>query len=1135
MKNYSHYITIPDDIVTAVNVEDEREGYWVRYIPTKDFNDLLKKSVINFGRMGKESKSIWMQGIYGVGKSHTITVLRHLFYDDIAEIRKYTERHKDDIDPFILEDLYTMRSSKRFLPVMITGLKNITQPSELTHTLQLEIRKALQKFNITLEIKDDFQTVIESMDDNLINWDIVLNSDSLKAYVKDKEDLKQRLEEGNKQLLDKVLEYFASKNKHFSSRSLIDWVKEVQLELKKGGHADGLIIYWDEFTQFLESDAAVRVFTEFQHLAELSNKNPIYLFLVTHKTIMQLDTRISEREISKIMDRFDQASFSRAEITTYKLLRSSIKRKDDIEFITYRNNNQVDIEPVIRQIKNHSLIKSSLNDDLNHLFPFHPYTAFISAEVSRLFGSVNRTIFKFLIDDNLGFVKFLSENPKDCNQVWLLADKILDYFEDDFSKISNISGYISQYRSNAAAVLSNGPEYLVIYKIIVLLIILKEFSGNPLLTPNDMNLDNSLRGSKYYQEIGKCTAYFLEKGLIRKDLSYNYTMSTNSLPQDEIMMAESRLRDKYQNRIVTLLTESELERTAIDKLKIDSIRRPVKVKVLNSYDKTIRLNNSIEVHYAKNPQEFLVIIYVSEADNDVKVNIDQLEHFAKNYNNEQQTLILQLINTIKPSSIDKLIRYEAEANVASEHNFAKQALELTDQREHLRQTFISDIFSHQALMVLCRAELPYIKTISIPDFPDVIQEDIFKKIYHLGFENIASCQVDTIWKVRGAQSTCATDFLELSHKSKLELLRKHSKACQSIFNEVSDNRNNSFKVIGDDMSLLDLPQYHSHPLWFARQKTLDEISINKAKNRMNLGESLRFLSQPPFGYYKSSLHFAVMGFILREHYNEFLDSHDQPLSITQTKSIIEDLFNYWMTGDEKCMARLDVRFYTIEQQELFHSLIKLFKLTCHPSRKQIKWEISSDFLTFPDGKSYPLWSLKLVIENAHIADVIDEVQEFIGNSDFDVQACADLLRSITDYWIELQSVVTKDNLRIGFRRWLEKYSKNNIPTEVLEEEIRKLYPDRAEVYAWKEQQLESRILEIIDRLLHTPSEPDPQKSPLPQIGLTTPELQGEIKVEEIISIIDHDRAHFLTLIFDRLKHDQAFARIISEITSQMWD
>ena len=83
---YSDYIKM-QDFLPVYDMTDETPDMWRTFIPTKQFCDLLQRSItaITSTEISKR-RSMWVRGTFGTGKSHASSVIRHLLCDDESEI-----------------------------------------------------------------------------------------------------------------------------------------------------------------------------------------------------------------------------------------------------------------------------------------------------------------------------------------------------------------------------------------------------------------------------------------------------------------------------------------------------------------------------------------------------------------------------------------------------------------------------------------------------------------------------------------------------------------------------------------------------------------------------------------------------------------------------------------------------------------------------------------------------------------------------------------------------------------------------------------------------------------------------------------------------------------------------------------
>lgn len=134
-----------DDIIklrggkASYNIENEKEGEWVSFIPNEQFNNVLRtvlKSVR--GNDIDNHKSFWINGTYGTGKSHAVAVISHLLGDDVSAIKEWVDYEYGDSSRFeqLREGIYSLREKMCLLTVKVYGLNAMTHAGDLALVLQ---------------------------------------------------------------------------------------------------------------------------------------------------------------------------------------------------------------------------------------------------------------------------------------------------------------------------------------------------------------------------------------------------------------------------------------------------------------------------------------------------------------------------------------------------------------------------------------------------------------------------------------------------------------------------------------------------------------------------------------------------------------------------------------------------------------------------------------------------------------------------------------------------------------------------------------------------------------------------------------------------------------------------------------
>ena len=90
---YSEMIGIEPLFDSTFNMTEERENYWKQFITNEKFEANLKEIVNVFtSSTSNQHKSVWVQGTYGTGKSHSTSVIKHLLSDNLNDISDYIDK-----------------------------------------------------------------------------------------------------------------------------------------------------------------------------------------------------------------------------------------------------------------------------------------------------------------------------------------------------------------------------------------------------------------------------------------------------------------------------------------------------------------------------------------------------------------------------------------------------------------------------------------------------------------------------------------------------------------------------------------------------------------------------------------------------------------------------------------------------------------------------------------------------------------------------------------------------------------------------------------------------------------------------------------------------------------------------------
>lgn len=105
-KTYKDYFNINPKYYAAVTADLIKSGEvkWDAFYPHETFVKLLEKTHIMLS--GKDSRSLWVEGAYGTGKSHAVLTVKSLLEASDDEIRAYFKEYglRDDLCQKIITD-----------------------------------------------------------------------------------------------------------------------------------------------------------------------------------------------------------------------------------------------------------------------------------------------------------------------------------------------------------------------------------------------------------------------------------------------------------------------------------------------------------------------------------------------------------------------------------------------------------------------------------------------------------------------------------------------------------------------------------------------------------------------------------------------------------------------------------------------------------------------------------------------------------------------------------------------------------------------------------------------------------------------------------------------------------------------
>lgn len=448
-KIYRDYFNIDPKYYAAVTADLIKNGEvkWTSFYPHDTFVKLLEKTHIMLS--GKDSRSLWVEGAYGTGKSHAALTVKSMLEARDDEIRAYFKDYglRDDL----CQQLITDKSNGRLITIHRIGSASIRSDQDLILALQDSITAALQEHGITnrgeASLKESALRWLEDKEANRVYFDSLIQEDKYMWDFGGKHVdevisvLKNSKDEGAVSKMMRNILKVAEDNGITALRldipAMCDWIKSIIDE----NDISAILFVWDEFTEYFQNNQ--NALTGFQTLAEISESHPFYFLIVTHES----SSLIQDKDMrKKILNRFVGDVTVRIEMPenmAFRLMAQAMKTTDDPvllpEWIEYKGDLNGELTSVrntiIASAKKHSTMgqKTVISDaELQSIVPIHPYAALLLKHMSVAFNSNARSMFDFIISNDMteakGFKWFINEyGPLDSTNL-LTIDMLWDFF-----------------------------------------------------------------------------------------------------------------------------------------------------------------------------------------------------------------------------------------------------------------------------------------------------------------------------------------------------------------------------------------------------------------------------------------------------------------------------------------------------------------------------------------------------------------------------------------------------------------------------------------------------------------------------------------------------------------------------------
>lgn len=443
---YNTLVKSSENFQSSVNLQFDldKKDKIDKYIPTVQSVQILKRylSAIYYKKNKKDHATVLI-GPYGRGKSHLLLILSSIINcNDISNnhIKSLIDR-LDKVDSEAAELATKVATEKRLLPVIIS-----CNHTNINQSFLLALKEALEKN----DLNDLFpETYFEAAVSAINRWEKSYEYafKLLKKLVKEKKttinNLKISLKQYNREAYNMFCEIYPqiSNGAEFNPLKNTDIVQlytQVSKELCDKYNYSGVYIIFDEFSKFLESDAAtsdmqnMKIIQDFAELSKSSDAFEMHLCCVTHKGILDYSQSDSFRTVE---GRFANVYFVASSEQSFELVANALEHTD--EFERYIKKYETELSSVLDKSHSLGIFNEIPEDKFNKImlgcFPMHPVTTYSLIKISELVGQNERTLFTFLSDTSSNTLsEFLNKEIEDGKAELLTLDIVYDYFSELF-------------------------------------------------------------------------------------------------------------------------------------------------------------------------------------------------------------------------------------------------------------------------------------------------------------------------------------------------------------------------------------------------------------------------------------------------------------------------------------------------------------------------------------------------------------------------------------------------------------------------------------------------------------------------------------------------------------------------------
>lgn len=1029
-KKYRSYFSINESYFPAVNPDVIRTQpeVWKSYYPHESFIKLLNqtKSVLT----NSQRMSIWVEGAYGTGKSHAVLTLKKLLDCSNEELKEYFDRYNSVLSHDLYNDFYSIKNqSKKILTVHRYGSSEVRNDKVLMEYVQESIINALKENGF------DYLGQV-GIKQAMINW---LSDDVNKNYFNSIISAPEYRIKFNGTTADVILENLKTWTAENAIQELIEKISVVGedkgikpfvlqkedlrtwiLDVIDKNNLKAIFFIWDEFSDYFDSNKGN--LSGFQFLVEMSETQPFYLCIVTHKSDIFFENTKDDVK-TKINGRFisPHCSIELPDNMAFILTAHAMQKVDDPQIQKEWIETVDDLYDLTHDSRGEVIKTAKIGEkELKGVLPIHPYAALVLKHIASAFDSNQRSMFDFIKndrgDDIKGFQWFIDNCGPDDDETLLTVDFLWDFFYEKGKDYlaPQIRQILDVYGRTESHHLMRNQERVL--KTILLLQAINEKVGDAvsLFVPNKKNLGMAFEGT----DITPGNADSLAQSLVKEQIIFErpmgggamkYSALVSSGNQEEIEKEKERIKreartDKLIEEgefandfklpaylairypVVRLLTYENIKMT-VAQLKNDSNNHPTRLYVAYTFARNQEESNKIRTEIEKTFNEgFEKIVFVDYSQN--YLSDDLFNQYVENMAN---------------------CNYQKGKDAGQSRTYDKNAKEaLRSWKTQTRATTPRVFRFTDKIGTICNSESEVFTLLKEFD------RDHFEYAVETYVTVIDNMYMTTALK-QGAECGITGEI-------------------KGTFKSANENTKLDKQFAG---------VWNVENYWINRPNELLSKVKNAVENvikakldadtRVSIADIYDVLINEPFGFMPCNLSAFILGFVLKEYANNAYNWTDDlttvPMSVGKLKEMIDEIIKQQQTPSPKYRNKYIVAM-SPEQREFNKITAKVFNIpeAACTSVENTRSRVRSEMTAY----RFPLWTLKFCNFNTYnsaedVNKLIDLYVELANNSSSS-RTETDIALEIGSLYLskkglcdDFKNILTKENCILGMQKYLEQY------------------------------------------------------------------------------------------------------------------